>query len=142
MAHYELPAELRSVRVARSRACLDQRVMAMSEADQADVTLIVSELVSNAIEAAASGTVIVVDISSGGTGLVIEVSNQGERRLANVMTAMSGVATSRGRGLALVSMLSREVTVTENHGRQLFRLSSKFRHQSQGRPWRDRRNVP
>ena len=85
--------------------------------DQADVTLIVSELVSNAIEAASYGTVIVVDISSGGTGLVIAVSNQGERRLTNVTPAMSGGAKSRGRGLSLVSMLSREVTVTEKHGR-------------------------
>jgi anti-sigma regulatory factor (Ser/Thr protein kinase) len=117
VTQFELPAERQSVRVARSRACLDQRVMALSEADQTDIALIVSELVSNAVEAAAYGTVIVVGISSGGTGLVIAVSNQGEQRLANVMPAMSGDTTSRGRGLALVSMLSREVIVTENHGR-------------------------
>lgn len=117
MAQYELTAERQSVRVARSMVCHDQQVMALSEANQADITLIVSELVSNAIEAAVDGTVIVVDISSGGTGLVIAVSNQGEQRLANVMPAMAGGATSRGRGLALVSMLSREVIVTENDGR-------------------------
>jgi anti-sigma regulatory factor (Ser/Thr protein kinase) len=117
VTQFELPAERQSVRVARSRACRDQQVRALSQADQADITLIVSELVSNAIEAAAYGTVIVVDISSDGTGLVIAVSNQGEQRLANVMPAMSGGATSRGRGLALVSMLSREVIVTENDGR-------------------------
>ncbi len=117
MTQFELPAEGQSVRAARSRTGLDQRVLALSDADQADVTLIVSELVSNAIEAASYGTVIVVDISSGGTGLVIAVSNQGERRLTNVTPAMSGGAKSRGRGLALVSMLSRGVTVTEKHGR-------------------------
>jgi anti-sigma regulatory factor (Ser/Thr protein kinase) len=117
VTQFELPAERQSVRAARSRACRDQQVQALSPADQADITLIVSELVSNAIEAAAYGTVIVVDISSGGTGLVIAVSNEGEQRLASVMPAMSGGATSRGRGLALVSMLSREVIVTENHGR-------------------------
>jgi anti-sigma regulatory factor (Ser/Thr protein kinase) len=117
VTQFELPVERQSVRVARSMVCLDQLVKALSEAAQADITLIVSELVSNAIEAAAYGTVIVVDISSDGTGLVIAVSNQGEQRLANVMPAMSGGATSRGRGLALVSMLSREVIVTENDGR-------------------------
>jgi anti-sigma regulatory factor (Ser/Thr protein kinase) len=117
VTQFELPAERQSVRLARSRACRDQQVMALSHADQDDVTLIVSELVSNAIEAAVYGTVIVVDISSDGTGLVIAVSNQGERSLANVMPAMSGGTTSRGRGLALVSMLSREVIVTENDGR-------------------------
>jgi anti-sigma regulatory factor (Ser/Thr protein kinase) len=117
VAQFELPAERQSVRVARVRTCHDQQVMALSEADQADVTLIVSELVSNAIEAAAVGTMIVVDILSGVTGLVIAVSNQGEQRLTNLVPQMSGGGTGRGRGLALVSMLSREVTVTEKEGR-------------------------
>jgi anti-sigma regulatory factor (Ser/Thr protein kinase) len=116
VAQFELPAERQSVRVARTRAALDPLVSSLSEADQADVTLIVSELFSNAVEAAAEGTVIVVDISSHGARLSVSVSNKGERRLTNIARAMSGGEHSRGRGLAIVSMLSLEVIVTETSG--------------------------
>jgi anti-sigma regulatory factor (Ser/Thr protein kinase) len=117
VAQFEILAERQSVRVARCRVRSDPLVSALSEADQADITLIVSELVSNAVEAATEGTVIAVDISSDGVALAVSVSNEGVGRLTKVTSVMSGGATSRGRGLALVSMLSREVIVTEIHGR-------------------------
>ena len=116
MARFEFAADPRYVRIARAVARRDPLITHLGDGDQANVTLILSELVSNAVEASAPGSTVSVNIAREGPALVISVTNQGQGHLIDGNVAMPAESVVRGRGLALVSMLSRDLTVSEHNG--------------------------
>ncbi|WP_412516784.1 ATP-binding protein [Actinomadura madurae] len=105
-----------SVGIARKAAGRTALAWGLGASKAENVELVVSELVTNAVEAAGHGE-IQVTLSAGGQGrIAIEVRDQSP----NVPTVMRpGLLDEQGRGLMIVEILSVRCGVHWDHGRKV-----------------------
>lgn len=82
-----------------------------------DVVLIISELVSNAIAAARPASTISVGVERAASRIEIVVENVGPPMEQPAMATLPRSDAVRGRGLAIVSMLSESVRTEYHDGR-------------------------
>lgn len=82
-----------------------------------DIVLVVSELASNAVSAADPGTAIYVDVERGTDSVTVAVENMGPPLDRDVPMELPAGSALRGRGLAIVSLLTESVHVTSGAGR-------------------------
>ncbi len=103
--------------VGRGRAAVrsDATLADLPDATRNDVTLILSELVSNAIAASTGTDPVVVEISREGSSVTLVVQNTGTRMIiGDDLFALPAPEEPRGRGLSIVHRLARRVEVTSS----------------------------
>ena len=110
----ELPRAPGSVRMARR--LVHGQTRALSDRQRADVALMVSELVTNALQHGVGTISLRVDTEA--DGLRIEVSDEGHVSLSPTPTPGAG----GGWGLRIIEQLSDQWGVTEGSTRVWFRL--------------------
>lgn len=112
------PAELGRLRNEIGHALRSERV---ADALTADVTLVASELASNAVESAAAESIKIglhVRLSSARQDVVISVANAGAWLSHDVdKFDLPGAMEPRGRGLAIARSLSEHLSVCTVRGR-------------------------
>lgn len=106
-----------AVRAGRSAVHTDSALADLPEATKRDVSLVLSELVSNAVMASTAGTTPVsVEISRTESTVTIAVVNDGTLQFDDALFAIPGPDATQGRGLGIVHLLSRSVDITSTDG--------------------------
>jgi anti-sigma regulatory factor (Ser/Thr protein kinase) len=114
---FEFVATPRNVGVARARASEALTQVGVSKSDAANALLVVSELVSNAVQAAEPGSLIGLEIFRAGDQVRIAVTNVGAFALASAQLVPSSADNSRGRGLGIVQMLAQDIGIDTSAGK-------------------------
>lgn len=88
----------------------------MGDAGRYDAALVMSELVSNAIEHGCGDAVFVTVRALGTDAVGLRVRNESERHPRPQPWTMPGAESARGRGLAVVHTVATELAVAEEEG--------------------------
>ena len=116
-SRFELEPDPAAVRTARSAVLGDPALSDLADSTKRDIALITSELVTNAVAATiVDHAPIVVEIARDGSSVTIAVSNKGVLEVDDATFELPAAEEPRGRGLGIVSMLSRDVEMTNSAG--------------------------
>jgi anti-sigma regulatory factor (Ser/Thr protein kinase) len=115
MAIFEIRRSPTEIARVRDRVRLLPEMTDLDHTTTDDVVLIVSELVSNAVSAARPESTITIEVDRCADGIHISVENLGPPLEGHDDPHLPDSSAMRGRGLAIVSMLSSSMT-TDHHG--------------------------
>lgn len=113
---FELEPVPAAVRLGRSAVQADATLADLPSNTRQDVTLIISELVSNAVAASTGSAPVRVEISRDTAQVVITVHNEGTMTVPDDVFVLPPAEDPQGRGLGIVSLLSRSVDVSNVDG--------------------------
>lgn len=116
MTKFEFPASPRNVGVARARASDVLTQAGVSKSEAANALLVVSELVSNAVQAAEPESSIGLEIFRAGDQVRIAVTNVGSYPLASAQLVPSSADHGRGRGLGIVQLFAQDIEIGTTAG--------------------------
>jgi anti-sigma regulatory factor (Ser/Thr protein kinase) len=125
-SHVDLPA-------LRSEMTDVLRRAGVSEPQLHDVVLVASELLNNGREAGGDDAQILLRLVPRAPLITVEVTNTvppGRASVFNAQVCMPGPQAERGRGLALVSMLSARLSVEPHQHATSVRAEILWRHQA------------
>jgi anti-sigma regulatory factor (Ser/Thr protein kinase) len=105
-----------AVRVGRTAVQSDSALADLPEATKRDMTLVVSELVSNAVMASTAGTPVTVEISRTELTVTISVVNVGTMEVDESLFSLPDAEATQGRGLGIVHSLARSVDISSSDG--------------------------